>query len=110
MNDAFVLKTLPDRKFNHSNSMLFQWCRHQDALEPRRERFQKEVTVYGKKVWEVQKLIRKGKTMTTSTRNRRRVEAIGFIHRCALRKFLEVNPTNAPAGWKCTGCQKWKVV
>ena len=56
MNDAFVLKMLPDRKFDRSNSMFFQWCRHEDALEPRRERFQEEVTAYGKSV-EVQKLI-----------------------------------------------------
>ena len=82
MNDAFVLKTLPDRKFDRSYSMLFQWCRHQDALEPSRERFQEEVTAYGKSV-EVQKLIGKTQQLQQEIEEGFQ-EAIGFIHRCAL--------------------------
>jgi len=68
--------------------MFFQWCRHQDALEPRRERFQEEVTAYGKSV-EVQKLICEGKTTTTSTRNRRRVSRGNWIYSslCTLKIF-----------------------
>ena len=89
MNDAFVLKPLPDRKFDRSNSMLFQWCRHQDALEPRRERDSKKKLQLMEKVWRYKNWFVKGKTTTTSTRNRRRVSRGNWIYSslCTLKIF-----------------------
>ena len=110
MNDAFVLKTLPDRKFDRSNSMLFQWCRHQDALEPRREIPRRNYSLWKKCGGTKTDLWKEKQQQLQQEIEEGFQEAIGFIHRCALWKFLEGNPTNAPAGWKCTGCQKWEAV
>ena len=91
---------------DRSKHMMALWCRRQDALRAKKRDTKKKLEFMEQKVWapEVQQLLcereKEGQLQLELEAGLRKHGTLYSL--CTLKMFGEVNPTNAPSGWKCT--------